>query len=38
MENEQWYLNNYPSLNINIKAGHKHSDIIKLKFGDMHCG
>lgn len=41
MEKEQWYLDKYsPSLNINKKAGsmagYKHSDIIKLKFGDMH--
>ena len=40
---EQRYLDKYsPSLNINKKAGsnagYKHSDIIKLKFGDMHRG
>lgn len=43
LEIEQWYLNKYsPSLNINKKAGsmagYKHSDIIKLKFGDIHRG
>lgn len=43
LEKEQWYLDKYsPSLNINKKAGsmagYKHSDIIKLKFGDMHRG
>ena len=43
LEIEQWYFNKYsPSLNINKKAGsmagYKHSDIIKLKFGDIHRG
>lgn len=43
IEKEQKYLDEYsPSLNINKKAGsmsgYKHSDTIKLKFGEIHRG